>query len=388
MSLRQNAYHSGGGRRLSTGVGDDDVGWLWKLLGMDKTEGGPTVDPTTGRITYTPYEGKNFISRRIAGRQNDALLPLLLGNQLQSDSAMALEKERQKGNLAIEGARTKGDIRQERVRGKQSRKTAEFTAQEARKTQEEGSKQRITEEKLKQAAEVLSKAGVAYDEKSLADYISNVNPQKIAKEESRSRLENMVLGDEEYKKDYLEGQRAQARSPIGELAKNLRLEAGPGQTTVQPNWTGKGSPDILTGPVVNPDVMAMTGGFPIPDPENKGKFIMVEQKPEIMRGGMTPGRFTPGSQADEAIRLQQLFRSRQGISKGEEGMQEDTSTSPGLSLGITPPPASSQPTGAGNLLSSPTSNTVPMDLTQQLNSPYLMDRIRAKEKLRQLGFDY
>ncbi len=73
MSSRRNLnLGSGGG---AGGYGGGDVGWLWKLLGMDKTEGGPTVDPNTGKVVFSPYTGNNFVSRRVAAGQNQSMLP-------------------------------------------------------------------------------------------------------------------------------------------------------------------------------------------------------------------------------------------------------------------------------------------------------------------------
>jgi len=359
MSTRRNMY-LGSGPRYSGGGGDDDIGWLWQLLGMDKTEGGPTVDAETGKVVFSPYSGNNFVSRKVASRKNEAILPDLYRMQQEADLELGLERERQKGSQ-----------KNIKIQGKQQRKTqAERAAQDNDATL------------LKAKIDQMVKRGIPATMDNFIAYDKLERQNSLKSSALRNKIDLGILQDKDTQQAMLEGAQASARMPVGELSNKLDMKVGAGDMLVRPSWNGKSEPSTLLGSSQEPDSLAMTGGIPMRDPSDPSKIILAGQKPEVLRGGSRPGVFKQGLNPQDIEARKQKFKANSGISEGEEIMQQSAAgTLPQLNLGNFQPPAQ-LPQSFDMQQHFPA--IAEQELRKKLNSPFLSERMEAQEQLKKL----
>lgn len=270
----------------------DNTGWLIKLLGQDKIQGGFEQLPD-GTIRFNPYSGsKGFLggaSRKQAAMLNqEALLPLL---RLQQEMAAQKEIEgmrgtnqleqvnrRIAGDREIEALRGQNTIRNTRVGGRQERKTQqqkslldEWAAQKGQQRTRQLNRQQSNFKIREGDAAMLNKQGFRNtpEQTDLYDNNQRINAANMGQ---RSALEQLILRDPEFMKALTLGMTQQAMSPAFENAQKGKIDVGAGGAAAVPKIPGVEYMTAIGGGAEEQNIPMSIEGTTIPSRQNQRMF--------------------------------------------------------------------------------------------------------------------
>lgn len=219
MSNRANAYKYGGVRATP-----DDGWWvLGDLLANKKVTGGPSIDPTTGEISFSPYQGPRGLLGARGRRRAEELNAEILGPAY-------LEQLRRKTGLEVE-----------KERGTQDRTTnSEKIAKEIEALKEKGYNELLREEGLPDTPE------------NRQYWESKINPNRQESARKRNEYENRSLDQPDIQSYYDQNKQGQLQKPFVENAERLKTITPRDSISTIPVVPGmNAAPSALPGGTIN-----------------------------------------------------------------------------------------------------------------------------------------